>query len=201
MMAAMSARLSPWLPSALPSDVRTVYQSVVAARSQLAEVGAVVGRSGELLGPFDALLRSPKIGDAVQRVGTALRRDSTLPRDVTETAILTVAAHWRASYEWYAHAAIAASSGLLPDDDLQRLRTGHPPQGSDTARTIWSFVSQLLTDGGVDDEVYARASAMLGERGTVELVLLVGYYALLAAVLNTFRIGTPEGVDDPFGGR
>lgn len=42
---------------------------------------------------------------------------------------------------------------------------------------------------------------MLGERGTVELVLLVGYYALLAAVLNTFRIGTPDGVNDPFGDR
>jgi 4-carboxymuconolactone decarboxylase len=185
----------------MPEEARMVYRSVVAARSQLAEVGAVVGRAGELLGPFDALLRSPKVGDAVQRVGTALRRDSTLGRDVTETAILTVAAHWRAGYEWYAHSAIAAASGLLPHDDLHRLRTGRPPESSDTLRTIWSFVSQLVADGSVDDETYARASATLGERGTVELVLLVGYYALLAAVLNTFRIGTPNGVDDPFGDR
>jgi 4-carboxymuconolactone decarboxylase len=171
----------------------------VAARPQLAEVVALVGRAGELLGPFDALLRSPTIGDAVQRVGTALRRDSTLPPEVTETAILTVAAHWRASYEWYAHSTVAESSGLLSRDDLHRLRTGGPPESSDASRTIWSFVSQLLAHGGVDDETYAQAFAALGQRGVVELVLLVGYYALLAAVLKTFRIGTPNGVDDPFG--
>ena len=86
---------------------------MVVARTGLAEVAAVVGPAEELLGPFDALLRSPAIGDAVQRVGTALRQESTLPREATETAILTVAAHWRASYEWYAHEAVAASSGLV----------------------------------------------------------------------------------------
>jgi 4-carboxymuconolactone decarboxylase len=176
-----------------------LYRSMVAARTGLAEVAAVVGPAGELLGPFDALLRSPAIGDAVQRVGTTLRQESTLPRDATETAILTVAAHWRASYEWYAHEAVAASSGLLSQDDLDRLRRGLPPAGSDTCQATWRFVSRVVADGSVDDATYARLAAALGERGVVELVLLVGYYSLLAIVLKVFGLGAPAGVEDPFG--
>jgi 4-carboxymuconolactone decarboxylase len=172
---------------------------MVAARNRLAEVAAVVGPAGELLGPFDALLRSPVVGDAVQQVGTALRRSSTLAPEVTEAAILTVAAHWRAGYEWYAHEAVAASAGLLSRNDLDRLRVGRPPAGSEAVRATWSFVSQLVATGEVDDATYARLLAMLGERGMVELVLLVGYYSLLAVALKAFRIGTPAGVEDPFG--
>jgi hypothetical protein len=33
----------------------------------------------------------------------------------------------------------------------------------------------------------------------VELVLLVGYYSLLAIVLKVFGLGAPAGVEDPFG--
>ena len=46
--------------------------------------------------------------------------------------------------------------------------------------------------------VYAEAVALLGEKGTVELTGLVGYYTLLALQLNTFEVAPPPTVPIPW---
>jgi 4-carboxymuconolactone decarboxylase len=52
--------------------------------------------------------------------------------------------------------------------------------------------------GHLDDQLFNRAKARLGETGLIELVALCGYYTMLAMLLNT--AGTPPvaGGPDPF---
>ena len=38
----------------------------------------------------------------------------------------------------------------------------------------------------------------LGMTGTIELVGIIGYYALISMILNVFRMSPPEGVSLPF---
>ena len=48
------------------------------------------------------------------------------------------------------------------------------------------------------DRAYKAAHAILGDAGMVELVGLLGYYAMVAMTLNVFRMPVPEGTPLPF---
>jgi len=69
-------------------------------------------KRGELRGPFNAYLYSPVIGEAAQRLGEAVRFESSIPPKLRELAILTVAAKWKAQYEWWAHESIGRQQGM-----------------------------------------------------------------------------------------
>jgi 4-carboxymuconolactone decarboxylase len=148
---------------------------------------------GSLQGPFDAMLRAPRSGAALQGVGAALRYRSVLPERVRELATLLVAAHHRSAYEWHAHAPLAAAAGLS-DELVAAVRTGAEPDLADHAeRAAAVAVRQLLAAGDVDDEAWAAVVGALGEAGAVELTTLVGYYSLLAMHMRVLRVPLPDG--------
>ena len=95
--------------------------------SQLALLDSMVsgkrGRSAANGGPFGVWLHSPAFGMEVQRFGEYVRYDTSLEPAISELLILCCATHWRAQYEWYVHAPIAASSGV-PGEVIEALRTG-----------------------------------------------------------------------------
>lgn len=181
-------RLRPLRPEELDPDQRAVYDA-------LADPPGRVGRypDGSLQGPFDAMLRAPRSGAALQAVGAALRYGSVLPERVRELATLQVAAHHRSDFEWYAHAPLAADAGL-PAAVLEAVRTGGPVEPDDPAeRAAAAVVSQLLQRGDVDDDAWAGAVGTLGAAGAVELTTLVGYYSLLALQMRVLRVPVPDG--------
>jgi 4-carboxymuconolactone decarboxylase len=184
-------RLRPLRPDELDSDQRAVYDA-------LADPPGRVGLDpdGSLQGPFDAMLRAPRSGAALQTVGAALRYRSVLPERMRELATLQVAAHHRSDFEWYAHAPIAAAAGL-PAALLEAVRTGGSVEPDDPAERIAAVVvAQLLTTGDVDDGAWAGAVEHLGEAGAVELTTLVGYYALLAMQMRVLRVPVPPGAPE-----
>ena len=70
------------------------------------------GPRGGLRGPFEAWLRSPELADRAQQLGAYCRFGTSLPRDVNELAILLTGKHWRAQFEFWAHARLAREAGL-----------------------------------------------------------------------------------------
>jgi 4-carboxymuconolactone decarboxylase len=182
-------RLRPLRPDELDPDQRAVYDA-------LAESPGRVGLDpdGSLRGPFDAMLRAPRSGAALQSVGAALRYGSVLPERVRELATLLVAAHQRSAFEWYAHAPLAAAAGLSAAL-VEAIRTGAPVEPHDPGeRAAAVAVVQLLTTGDVDDDAWVGAVETLGEAGAVELTTLVGYYSLLAMQMRVLRVPLPDGV-------
>jgi 4-carboxymuconolactone decarboxylase len=154
-------------------------------------------RDGGLIGPFNAYLYTPKIGDAAQTLAGLLRFDSMLPGDLREIAICAVGQHWQADYEFYAHAKVARNEGV-DEATIEALRQGKPPADPKHA-AIAGFVREMLAERKVSDATYAAAHAILGDQGMVELVLLAGCYCMVSANLNVFRPPFPDGVDRPFG--
>ena len=64
----------------------------------------------------------PRLGAALQALGSSVRYDTGLTDRCREIAILTVAAYWSSDFEWYAHEAVARAAGLT-DTDLAAIRT------------------------------------------------------------------------------
>jgi 4-carboxymuconolactone decarboxylase len=181
------ARLVPLLPAELDDAQRALYDTIVTgprAGSGLAD------ERGSLRGPFDPLLRAPGLGDVVQQLGARLRFRTALPDALRELAILVTAAHWECGFELAAHARIARSVGVdaavvaaLTEGRAVDLVAGSPE------RIVHEAASELVRTKRLSDGSYAALVALLGETQTVELVLVLGYYSLLALVLETFEVG------------
>ena len=193
------SRLPPLTPDRLNPEQKRVYDNISGdVRRQKARKHPIINDDGTLIGPFNALLYAPGIGDAVQKLGAALRFESSLPGHLRELAILMVAQRWRANYEWVAHAPIAAREGL-GEAVIEALKAGRTPDAQADVQGVHRFVSELLETRRVSDETYTQTRALIGEQGLVELVSLVGYYAIISGLLNGFEVAVPEGEPPPFG--
>ncbi len=165
---------------------------------QRAVADAIIsGPRGGLRGPFEAWLRSPQLADRGQKLGEYCRFGTSLPRDLSEFAILLTGKHWRAQFEFWAHARLARDAGL-PEDIIEAVRTGAAPEFRDEAqRAVHALVSEYFATNRVSEPTYRLAIAELGERGVVDLVGVVGYYCLVSMTLNVFDVGLPAGQPEP----
>jgi 4-carboxymuconolactone decarboxylase len=144
-------------------------------------------------GPFNVLLRSPEMGDLVQQFGASMRFHSSLPRRLNEMAIIITARHWTAQYEWNAHRAAAAQAGLK-EPIIQAIAAGKRPGGMDADETIiYNFATELLNTHQVSDANYQAVKDKFGEKGTVDLIGVMGYYQLVSMLLNVDRYPLPAG--------
>ena len=83
----------------------------------------LAGPRSSLRGPFHAWLHSPGLADPAQRLGAFCRFSSSLPKRLSELAIIVVARYWCAQFEWYAHAPMAMEAGIYPDT-VEAIRKG-----------------------------------------------------------------------------
>jgi 4-carboxymuconolactone decarboxylase len=154
----------------------------------------IAGPRKAVKGPFIPLLRSPLLMQRLQKVGEVLRFDSALPTRLNEFATLIVARAWSQQFEWIVHAQAAAKAGTSAAS-IAALREGRRPTDMDDDEAlVHDLVTELLTRHGWADASYARAVARFGERGVVDLVALVGYFATVCGVLNVAHT-PPELVD------
>jgi 4-carboxymuconolactone decarboxylase len=167
-------------------------------RGEGSSVQAFLTPEGGLRGPFNALMYSPEVGDMVQRLGAAVRYGTSLPPRSRELAILMVAAKWKSQFEWWAHARIAKTEGL-PEHIIENIKSDRPPELTDPIESVvFRFVQETIAKNYVSEVLYKEAVQRLGEAGVVELVILVGYYYLIATVLNVFKVPLPAGEQAPF---
>jgi 4-carboxymuconolactone decarboxylase len=157
------------------------------------------GARGGVEGPFLALIESPELCGRVEQLGVFIRYECSVPMRLREIAILCVGQHWKADYEWFVHAPIAAKQGV-PEPVIQAIGAGvdSVPFTVEADRIVVGFARALLRTGQVPDADYAAAVALLGQRGTVELTGLIGYYSLLALQLNTFQVMPPPAAPIPW---
>lgn len=159
----------------------------------------VAGPRGTVPAPQQIWLHAPKFCDPAQQVGAFCRYGTTLPTALSELAILVVGAHWRADYEWWAHARIARENGL-PDPIIEAVRKGEQPdfEGQDPrAPVIYEIVKEMLDTKRLGQASYDNALKVLGEQTLVEVVGIAGYYCLISLTLNVFDVKTPDG-SQPF---
>jgi 4-carboxymuconolactone decarboxylase len=194
--AAVDSRLPYLRYDDLGADGRAVWDGVVGSRG-----GDLVGPEGGLIGPFNAFVHAPGVGRRLSSLGRVLRFETSIERRLSEVAIITVGARWKAEFEWWAHARMAREHGVPAGVVDAIARGAHPPFEADDERVVYTAARQLVTDGKLDDDAFAAAQRLLGDDGVVELVSLCGYYTLVSFLLNAFTVPLPEGAAETWGDR
>jgi 4-carboxymuconolactone decarboxylase len=157
-------------------------------------VGAMLKR-----GPFNAWLRSPDLGERLQKVGEYIRFNTSLPLRLNEFAILITARHWTSQYEWYAHLPLALKAGLDPKIAADLAMNKRPADMKDDEAAVYDFCTQLHRAKKVDDAAYKRAVALFGEKGVMDLIGVSGYYTAVSMTLNVAEVPVPAGQTNPLG--
>jgi 4-carboxymuconolactone decarboxylase len=189
----MTSRLPALRPEDLTDAQRAFYDKVVASYGPWADKSGfdVIASDGSLLGPLNPLLFSPALGAAQIDVFDADKSSTSLPPRVHEVVILTVGAAWNSDCELYAHGAVGRLVGLS-DDVVEALVAGRPPDfRNEQEARAHEFTRQLVGEHRVDATAYKRAEQAFGQKGLVDLVLLIGLYLTTCSLLNAFEVPAP----------
>lgn len=153
---------------------------------------AVRGPRGKMPAPMIAWLRRPEMARQAQALGAELRFRGILEPQMRELAILVCAQHWSSHYEWTAHKRIALEAGLNPEIIAAIARDDVPPKDQSNLMLVWHLSREILAHGKLGEGSRSEALSRLGEEGLVELVMVLGYYCMVALTLNVFELGMPE---------
>jgi 4-carboxymuconolactone decarboxylase len=168
------------------------YDEMTPAQRTMIE-HVLAGPRGSTDGPFNVQLRSPEMGDLGQQFGAATRFATTVPRKLYELAIIITARHWTSQFEWLAHHRGALQAGLSPAvaDAIAEGRRPAVMPPDETA--VYNFATELLETKQVSDPTFNAAKSLLGERGVVDLINVMGWYGTVSMFLNVDRYPLPEG--------
>ncbi len=151
-------------------------------------------RHGVLRGPFAIWIRIPDLVERANAIGNFLREGTSVPRRLSELAILVTARHWTAQYEWFAHERQAVDAGV-PEAVVEAIRNRRRPDFAEEADGIvYALCTELYENKKVSDATYQAAEKAFGREQVIELVTIATFYAMIAMVLVTFEAPVPGGV-------
>jgi 4-carboxymuconolactone decarboxylase len=143
-------------------------------------------------GPFRPLLHRPPLLRAVAKVGEILRYEGTLDAALREWTICVVARELSNIFEWDMHVPLAAAAGV-PASALAALDAGEPSPPDLHADLVLArkVASELVGQHRLSDETWADALHLWGEPTLVELLTLIGYFAMVCWLMNVARTPGP----------
>jgi 4-carboxymuconolactone decarboxylase len=152
----------------------------------------ISGKRGKIVGPLRAALHSPKLADRWQALGEFLRFETSLPAHISELAIICAGRYWNCQLEWAIHSGIAEEAGLT-DEVIESIREAQAPDFDDHLQgAVYDFSRELLEYGQVSDAVYHELLGLIDVAALVELTAVIGYYSMVALMLNVHQVPLPE---------
>ena len=190
--------------SVLPADIDPESLSRLRALSRddldaqgKAAYDLVIGNGPKpLTGPRMAGMYSPKIAESWHILNEYLRGEGVIGSRLTEVAILVTAWEIEQHYEWSAHEPDALRFGV-PQVVIDTIKYDREPVELGREETlIIRLGRQLFREHEVSTELFAEAVELFGERGTVELVTVMGDYVMVGVVLTAINQHIPAGRTD-----
>ncbi len=170
------ARLAPPAPPNLTPEQKKVHDAITA------------GPRGAVVGPLGVWLWRPELAQHAQRLGQYCRYDSSLPKRLSELAILITGRYWGAEFEWQHHKPIALKAGL-DESIVESLRQQKTPSFSnEDEQCVYDLATSLYQTKKVPEATYQSAIKVLGQDAVVDLVGVLGYYAFISMTINVFEV-------------
>jgi 4-carboxymuconolactone decarboxylase len=170
---------------------------------EYAAYGSLLGRPGDKVPragsghPYDpmrfsvvgAFVRHPELAKAFWGFNSYQLQRNSLPLRWRELAILRVAHRRRSAYEWGQHVKIALESGFSAAE-IESLALGN--NGFDGADLlVLKATDELLVEGRITDSVLLALGSELDTHQVIDLIFVVGTYAMLAMAFETWKL-VPE---------
>ena len=186
-------RIALLTPNDLSSDQKKLYNQLQDTMVPWAKKSGFQAETfdNKLIGPFNAMLRSPLIAKARMGVTAAEGEHTSLSEKVRQVVILTVGAVWQAAYELYAHTAVGKKAGF-DDATIQTLVAGQKPATLSAEESVaYDFTHRLAATHQIEAALYEQAIVTFGEKGVVDMIFLAGQYMTISGLLNTFAVPAP----------
>ena len=171
------------------------YAELTPAQRAFADKEIAGGRKPET-GPFNIYLRSPELAELSRPLSDYLRFKAPSARKYKEIAIMLTSRYWGGQYVWYSHRQQALDAGLSPAFIAAMAAGERPANMAADEATVYDFTTQLLTTRQVSDASFNAMTALVGERGIIELVALMGQYTGLTMLFVVDRYPVPAGAPD-----
>ena len=190
----LGGRLPLLEPAKLQPKQLELYSKINSDIVPLADASGFKSKDDQrqLIGPFNATLYSPEMCGSFLALQKMEEEQTSLSKRARQVVILTVGSVWKSPYELYAHSAVAAKAGLSAQQ-IDSLAAGHAPEGLSTYElAAQRFTDQLVSKYTVDGDIYTAAHEVLGDRGLVEMLVLIGCDLSVCALLNAFTVPVPD---------
>jgi 4-carboxymuconolactone decarboxylase len=146
-----------------------------------------------LQGPAGVQLYSPRTGGHLAALTKYLRQEAGLGGRAREIALIVTSREMDNQFEYTAHEPEAAKAGV-PRETIDAVKFRGPTTGLDEKdAVIIDLGRQIWRDHKVKPETFKKAHAIFGDRGLVDLVLLMGSHAQTAALLTAFDMQLHKG--------
>lgn len=117
-----------------------------------------------------------------------------LPGRARELAILRTAWRSECDYEWGQHERIARDCGLAQQEIQSVMLPLFNEMFDGADRSVLTACDELMSAHSVSDNTWDNLVRYYGEVETIELIMLVGNYAMLAGLLNSVGVVREPGV-------
>src|SRR3954464_4385590 len=136
---------------------------------------------------YRALANHPVIVAAWTEFANSLRHGSRTPRALRELVILRGAQLCASEYEWAQHLRMARKAGVREAQIAVLAAWRSSPEVDATERAALQL-AESVTSGRVSDEAYREAMRHFDHHDYVELTVTVGFYAMVARVLDAMAV-------------
>lgn len=148
----------------------------------------VPGSDGNPLNVFATLAHRPRLLRHLSALGGYFPLHSNLTTRDRELVTLRVAVRCRAAYVEAHHRVIAARDGV-PDEEIAAAADPTAAQPWDRRdAALLRFADELVEDHVVSDATWDALDGHLDDEQRMELLVLVGFYALFSGLTTTLRI-------------
>ncbi|MBL8386157.1 MAG: carboxymuconolactone decarboxylase family protein [Burkholderiales bacterium] len=141
------------------------------------------------------LAHHPRLMGNVVTLGGTLMYRTALDERLREIAIFRVAARTRSNYEWAMHSALFKERCRLGDDQIAALKDLPPsaPCWNARERLVITAVDELHDTSTIGDATWALLRAEWDQAQLLELLMVIGFYHMVAFFLNATGVGPERG--------
>ena len=111
---------------------------------------------------------------------------------MSELAILTTARIWDAAFEWQSHVPHALAGGVNGAVIDSLAADQKPNFVSEDEEIVFRVTQEININRKLSDDTYNQVVKILGVEATVDLIGLLGYYALISMTIKAFNIPSIE---------
>jgi 4-carboxymuconolactone decarboxylase len=176
-----SSRLPLILKDSLDEEGRRIFEAINGKEA-----------STPRLGPPASTMHSLAAAEPYDRLNQLLRSANVIGPQFFEISTLVPAREFNQQYEWTAHERGARRVGVA-DEVIDVIKHGRPTTGlpEKEATAIEFGRAMLRGNRQVPPELFAKMVALFGERGTIEITMVMGDYAMTAMLLNAVNQQLP----------